>query len=151
MSWSPGALEKWLSYAADNWRRFLRVIWMLESSSIDQTHKTSRLVSSNHPRPGSALRHQKRPAPLSSVALAPCVFKARWQSHAQEKSPHFQKSRRWPDPDGGRFSWGETEMNSDNPSTPTAACAQDYDISSESSFTEERRRSTAGGGSVSCY
>lgn len=31
----------------------------------------------------------------------------------------------------------EAEMNSDNPSTPTAACAQDYDISSESSFTEE--------------
>ncbi len=76
---------------------------MLESSSIDQTHKTSRLVSSNHPRPGSALQHQKRPAPLSSAALAHCVFKTRWQSHAQEKSRHFQKSRRWPDPDDGRF------------------------------------------------
>ncbi len=53
---------------------------------------------------------------------------------------------------GGRIrTVGETEMDSDNPSTPTAACAQDYYISSESSFTKERRRSTAGGGSVSCY
>lgn len=96
-----------------------------------------------------ALVHFHMSGPILILRMFTAMFKTRWQRQAREKFRNFQKSLRWCGAaqcrtgcgQGGRLSGGsgvkEAEMNSDNFCSPTAACAEHYNISSESSFTEE--------------